>query len=82
MFQKMIHCDAYRQMLTDLRRLRAEKHLRQADVGARMGLSADWVGKIECGELRLDILHLVRLCRIYGVSADVLVRRFAEGLPE
>ena len=78
---KMIHCDAYRTLIKALRKLRVDRGLRQADVGAKLGLSADWVGKIENGEIRLDILHLVLLCRVYEVKADVLVRSFEEGLP-
>jgi len=41
--------------------LRAEQGLRQADAGKKLGLSADWVGKVESGEIRLDLLHLVLL---------------------
>ena len=61
---KMIYCDAYRTLIDTLRRLRAEQGLRQADVGEKLGLSADWVGKVEGGEIRLDLLHLVLLCRL------------------
>jgi transcriptional regulator with XRE-family HTH domain len=82
MHQKVIHCEAYRRLLHELRHLRAQQGLRQVDVGNRLGFSADWVGKIESGELRLDLLQLVRLARVYGVPPDDLVRRFAEGLPE
>jgi len=79
---KMIYCDAYRTLIDTLRRLREEQGLRQADVGEKLGLSADWVGKVEGGEIRLDLLHLVLLCRLYGAQPDELVRQFAQGLPD
>jgi len=82
MSEKMIHCSAYRALIAELRQMRISRRLRQADVGSLLGLSADWVGKIEQGELRLDMLRLILLCRIYGVQADELVRRFAAGLPK
>ena len=35
-----------------------------------MGLCRTWIAKIECCELRLDLLHFVRLCRVYGLRAS------------
>ena len=81
MHVKMIHCKAYRVLLADLRNARVAQGLRQEDVGRKLGLSADWVGKVEAGEIRLDLLHFVRLCRVYGAPADDIIRRFQEEVP-
>jgi transcriptional regulator with XRE-family HTH domain len=78
---KMIYCGAYRTLIANLRALRLERGLKQADVGDRLGMSDDWVGKIEKGEVRLDLLHFVLLCRVYGVKTDELFRRFQEEVP-
>ena len=79
---KTIYEPAYRALVGRLRQRRVELGLRQDDVGKRLGLSADWISKIENGITRLDLVHLVRLCRVYDVPADDLVRRIQEELPE
>lgn len=81
MRKKQIHCEEYKRLIAELRVLRVEQGLRQEDVGRKLGCSADWVGKVEAAEIRLDLLHFVLLCRVYNVRPEELICRFEEGLP-
>lgn len=65
---KSIHAPAYRALLQWLRESRVDRRLSMRDVGLRMGIPHTWVGKIETGERRLDILEYVNLCRAIGVK--------------
>jgi len=38
------------------------------DLAAKLDVSHSWVGKIEQGERRLDVLEYVRLCKALGVD--------------
>jgi len=79
---KTIYNNVYRshviQILKDRRKGRG---LRQYDVSRQVGMGRTWLGKIERCELRLDVLCMVRLCRIYHMSAGRLVRRLEKELP-
>ena len=80
--QKTIYNPAYRRLVNELRRLRLERGLRQADVGHQLGVSRHWIAKIERGETRLDIVQLVRLCRLYGADTGRFVRELEQELSD
>lgn len=61
--QKTIFNPTYRAMISELRKARIQKSLRQEDVAKRLGVSRNWVSKVERCEVRLDVLNYVRLCR-------------------
>lgn len=38
------------------------------DLGAKLKIHHSWVGKIEQGERRLDIVEYLRICRALGID--------------
>jgi len=66
--KKTIFCFEYsllRKWLTEQRHL---KKLTQRDVGKLLDISHSWVGKVEQGERRLDVIEYVRLCKVLQVD--------------
>ncbi len=62
----------YRQRLRDLRE---DRDLTQAQVGAVIQKSQQGYNHIEAGRAELKIEDLIKLCDLYGVSADYLIGR-------
>ena len=48
---------------------RNEKKLTQRDVGKLLKVPHSWVGKVEQGERKLDVIEYVRLCDVLGIDA-------------
>jgi transcriptional regulator with XRE-family HTH domain len=80
--KKSIYEPAYRKVIEDLRRTRLNLHMKQEEVGKRMGVTRHWIRKVEICELRLDIVQFVRICRIYRLDTTRLLRRVEEETPE
>ena len=70
---KQIYNPRYRALVARLKHARLSLGLSQAQVARRLGLCRTWVAKIECCELRLDLLHFVKLCRLYGLRASEVI---------
>lgn len=47
--------------------------LTQAEVAARLGVCRTWVSKVESCEVGLDLLGVIRLCRVYGLKTATAV---------
>jgi transcriptional regulator with XRE-family HTH domain len=75
---KEIYHAGYRDLVAQLKDVRRKAGMTQADVARKMGVSRTWVAKIECCELRLDLLHFVRLCRVHGLQAGELISTMGE----
>ena len=77
MMQKMLssldgNIMIYRQRMKDLR----EDHdLTQAEVGIYLQKSQQGYNHIETGRAELKIEDLIKLCNLYGVTADYLIGR-------
>ena len=56
-----------------LRDLREDADLTQAQVAAYLGPSQTMYARYERGANELPIRHLVRLCKLYGVSSDYIL---------
>jgi transcriptional regulator with XRE-family HTH domain len=59
-----------------LRKLRAERGLRQEDLARLLGRSQSYVSKYEMGEIQLGFLEVRRICQVIGISFEGFVRRF------
>jgi len=70
---KQIHDRGYRQLVATLKATRKAHGLTQAEVAARLGVCRTWVSKIESCEVGLDLLGLIRLCRVYGLKTATAV---------
>ena len=61
--------------LKRMRDLREDADLTQAAVAAELGTSQTMYARYERGANELPIRHLLKLCELYGVSADYLLGR-------
>ena len=57
--------------------LRKQKGLSQEELAERLGVSRQAVSRWELGQTLPDIVNLVQLCELFGVSADYLVKEEA-----
>lgn len=53
-----------------MRDLREDNDMTQAQIAEKLGTSQTMYARYERGANELPIHHLIRLCEIYGVSAD------------
>ena len=56
-----------------LKELRIERGYSQGDIAKVLQTTQQYYGKYENGLRPLPIIHLVTLCRFYGVSSDWLL---------
>jgi len=80
--RKTIHNPAYQRLVGMLRATRLERGLRQEDVARRLGVVRTWLVKVEQHELRLDVVQLVRLARVYGLRPHRVIKELDEGLSD
>ena len=73
MNEKQIFNPQYRAVIARLKTARMGLGLTQAEVARRMGVGRSWISKIECHEHGLDLHHLVRICRVYGLQAHEII---------
>ena len=65
-----IYLDDYRYLAAKLRQARREAGLNQYDVGQLIGKSQSYISKIESGSLRLDLVQLNELAKLYEKNLD------------
>jgi len=75
---KTIYDPAYQRLIARIKAQRINERLTQVEAGRRVCMSRNWVAKIEMCELRLDVLHFVRLCRAYHLKASDLIKDLEE----
>ncbi|HIT84838.1 MAG TPA: helix-turn-helix transcriptional regulator [Candidatus Ornithomonoglobus intestinigallinarum] len=56
-----------------IRDLREDNDLTQEDVARYLGTSQTMYARYERGANELPVRHLIKLCRLYGVSADYIL---------
>jgi len=72
---KTIHDPAYQHIVAILRQRRRELRMTQTNAAHELGVSRNWISKVELCELRLDLLQLVRLAAVYHISVIELLER-------
>jgi len=75
---KAIYNPRYRSLVAFISDTRAQQGLTQSELGQRMRLSRQTIQKIECCEVKLDLVRYVALCRILGLNAGQLLGRLEE----
>lgn len=56
-----------------IRDLREDNDLTQEDVARYLGTSQTMYARYERGANELPVRHLIKLCKLYGVSADYIL---------
>lgn len=76
--EKTIYSDDYTRVRQWLREQRKEKGLTMRELGERLGVIHSWVGKVELGERRLDLIEYVHYCNAPGIDPheglDLIIR--------
>lgn len=70
---KSLRTPRQRLLLSLLIAARKEKGITQAEVAAALGKPQSFVAKYETGERRIDIVELVDIARVLGVSPTEIV---------
>lgn len=78
---KPVHHPAYRAMIRRLVEARKRRRLTQARVARVFFVHRQWVSKIENFEVCLDVISLLRLCRVYHIRTAELVTWMEKKLP-
>lgn len=66
--EKTIYSADYARLRQWLREKRKEKGLTMRETGERIGVIHSWIGKVELGERRLDVVEYVRYCEALEVD--------------
>lgn len=66
--RKSIHTDEHEKLTAWLRQQREDKGLSMRELAADLGKPHSFVGKVEQGERRLDVIEFVFYCTALGVS--------------
>jgi transcriptional regulator with XRE-family HTH domain len=68
--EKTIHSDAYKELREWLVQLRNNKNLSQRQLASLLDVPYSWVGKVEQGERRLDLIEYIRVCRVLDADPN------------
>lgn len=76
---KTIHDHSYVELLANLRRERMASSISQTELSQKLSKPQSFISKIECGERRLDVIELLKICAILGVKfRDVVPKEYRE----
>ena len=65
---KTLYKDEYADLLLLLLRKRLDAQMTQAEVCKKLGTPRSFIGKVERGERRLDVIEVQAICRVLGVD--------------
>lgn len=68
-----IYPNDYRALIAALVRARKTKQITQVQLAAAMRVPQSLISKAERGERRLDVVELMRMCELLGVSVSTLI---------
>ncbi len=66
--EKTIYSDDYARLLQWLRDQRTEKDITMREMGERLDVIHSWVGKVELGERRLDLIEYIQYCNALEID--------------
>ncbi|MHB8636090.1 MAG: helix-turn-helix domain-containing protein [Fimbriimonadaceae bacterium] len=70
----------YDQLLKLLRQTREEASVSQRELSRRLGKASSYVGKIEAGTRRLDVVELIRLLRVLELDLTSFLHEYINSL--
>lgn len=68
------HSARYKRFLAALRQARKNAGLTQVEVAQKLRNHNSYISKSEKGERRVDVVELVDLCQIYGITVSQLLQ--------
>jgi len=71
---KTIHHDEYKVFIKQLKKARKEAGLTQIQVAKKLGSTQAYISKVEKSQLRVDVLELKRLAKIYGKAIGYFLK--------
>jgi transcriptional regulator with XRE-family HTH domain len=80
MKHKMIYSEAYTALIAKLRKARINADVTQLQIARQIGTSRSWIARVERGQIRLDLLHLVYFTKALGLSASKLVQEMEDSI--
>lgn len=80
--KKAIYDPCYIALVGRLKARRQAMGLHQATVAAKLGHTNRWLSQVETMAVKLDVMALIRVCRVLGLHAHSMVRRVEEELAE
>ena len=70
---KTIHSVEYASLLLLLRQKRLDAGITQVELSRQLGVPHSFVGKIERGERRIDVIELQTFCRVFGIELQEFI---------
>ena len=70
----------YDQLLKLLRRTREEAGVSQRELSRRLGKASSYIGKIEAGSRRLDVIEMIRLLKTLGLDLTTFLDEYTKSL--
>tara|TARA_R110002096_G_scaffold435548_1_gene661347 strand:+ start:438 stop:674 length:237 start_codon:yes stop_codon:yes gene_type:complete len=68
--QKTLYTEEYRRLITWLKEARQSKGLTMRDLAEKLDTQHSFIGKIEQGERRLDVVEYLKYCRALDIAPD------------
>lgn len=65
---KSLNTPEHQRLLTWLKKQREQQGLSMRELAEKLSVPHSFVGKVEQGERRLDVIEFVRYCKALGVS--------------
>ena len=77
---RSLHTAAHRELVSAVKALRKSAGLSQRELAERLGREQNFVGRIETGQRRIDLVEWVMLCRACGVEPASELTRIVTSL--
>jgi ribosome-binding protein aMBF1 (putative translation factor) len=70
LMKKTIYSKEYKLITEQLKKARKQAGLDQIDIAKRLGKTQSYISKIEAGQLRLDLIQLKELAKLYNKTIN------------
>ena len=71
---KSIYSNESKYLVKQLRQARKEAGLNQKKVAKLIRVSQSYISKVESGQIRIDVIQLKHLAKVYGKSIDFFLK--------
>ncbi|MCG8431950.1 MAG: helix-turn-helix transcriptional regulator [Candidatus Omnitrophica bacterium] len=71
--KKTIFSEEYKSLVKRLRQARKEAGFGQTEAARKLGVTQSYISKIEAGQLRLDVIQLKEIARVYHKKVSYFI---------